>query len=296
MVDRKLVEEIVREAVDELQRAQAAQEAVPAPFQGPLVDLAAARPCDDGLCKPPHFPKARVFDEAELQAIKQASPARLAQGRTGTRYLTAAYVGLRAEHAVALDAVEAEVPEGLPQRLGCLALKSRCKDHQEFLLQPDLGRRLDDASKARLQAEGSRGADVQVICGDGLSAWALEENGPALLPALNEALSQEGFKLGRPLFVKYARVGVQDEIGALLGARCTVILLGERPGLGTGDSLSIYSAYGPRLGQDNAEKDCISNVRPLGLKPAEAASACARLLRRSFDAGGGGVRLNRSGR
>ena len=90
-------------------------------------------------------------------------------------------------------------------------------------------------------------------------------------------------------------MGVQDEIGVILQARCTVILVGERPGLGTGDSLSIYTAYGPRLGQDNAEKDCISNIRPLGYKPEVAARECAALLRRTFAAGGGGVKLTQSG-
>ena len=80
--------------------------------------------------------------------------------------------------------------------------------------------------------------DVQVICGDGLSAWAILENGPAILPALQQALEAQGFKTGKPIFVKFCRIGVQDEIGLLLGAKSTVILVGERPGLGTGDSLS----------------------------------------------------------
>ena len=87
-----------------------------------------------------------------------------------------------------------------------------------------------------------------------------------------------------------------DEIGETLGARSTAILVGERPGLGTGDSLSIYTAFGPALGQDNAEKDCISNIRPVGVPPAEAALECAQLMKRTFAAGGGGVHLTRSGK
>jgi ethanolamine ammonia-lyase small subunit len=102
-----------------------------------------------------------------------------------------------------------------------------------------------------------------------------------------------GLTVGRPLFVRYARIGVQDEIGVLTHAKSTVILVGERPGLGTGDSLSIYTAYRPRLNQDNAEKNCISNIRPLGLPPQQAAAECATLMRRSFDAGGGGLHLVR---
>jgi ethanolamine ammonia-lyase small subunit len=107
------------------------------------------------------------------------------------------------------------------------------------------------------------------------------------------ALQAERFSVGRSVFVRHARIGVQDEIGVLLGAKSTIILVGERPGLGTGDSLSIYTAFKPRLGQDNAEKNCISNVRDLGFPPAEAAVECARLMRRTFDAGGGGVHLVR---
>lgn len=293
MIDRKQVEAIVREALEELAREEERKAAVPKPFVGDLVALRAGL-AGEGQ-RPRQRPRAPVFDPAELASIKAATPARIAQGRTGTRYLTPAYVGLRAEHAIALDAVHAEVPDDLPVKLGCLPLRTRCKDREEYLLHPDLGRRLDDESVKRLQAEGTRGPDVQIICGDGLSSWALVENGPALLPALTAALSAEKLKLGRPLFVKFARCGVQDEIGVLLQARCTVILVGERPGLGTGDSLSLYTAYNPRLGQDNAEKDCISNIRPLGMKPEAAARECAALLKRTFAAGGGGVKLTQSG-
>jgi len=250
--------------------------------------------CDHGACRPRQRPRVPVFDARDLEAVRNASPARLAQGRTGTRYLTEAYVGLRAEHAIALDAVQSEVPAELPAQLGCISLQSRCKTREEFLLMPDHGRRLDDPSAAKLEKEAARGVDVQLICGDGLSAWALEENGPRLVPALKSALESKGLKVGQPLFVKFARVGIQDDIGVRTGARATVILVGERPGLGTGDSLSIYSAYAPRLGQDNAEKDCISNIRPLGLPPEEAARECADLMARSFAAGGGGLHLVRS--
>jgi ethanolamine ammonia-lyase small subunit len=291
VIDRKLVEQIVRESLAELSRDEEARAAIPQPFRGSLVPPAReAGPHSP----PPHLPRVPPFDAKELEAIKAATPARLAQGRTGTRYLTSVYVGLRAEHAIALDAVAAEVPDELPAALGCIALRSRCKDRQEFLLQPDQGRRLDEASVKKLQAEGTRDPDVQIVCGDGLSAWALVENGPTLLPLLQQALAAEKYKLGTPLFVQFCRVGIQDEIGVLLGAKCTVILVGERPGLGTGDSLSIYTAYAPRLGQDNAEKDCISNVRPLGFKPEAAARECAAILRKTFAAGGGGIKLTAS--
>lgn len=291
-IDDVALEAIVREALKELiggppAKAEAAastapqgSDARPAPFEG---ELKHARP-------------ARVFDDETLGQIRDATPARLAQGRTGTRYLTSAYIGLRAEHAIALDAVHSEVPETWPGQHGCIALKTRVKDKAEYLAHPDHGRRLDAESLAKLEKEGTRGADVQIIVADGLAAWGILENGPALLPALVRALEAEGFKVGKPIFVKYARIGVQDEIGVVLGAKATLIAVGERPGLGTGDSLSIYTAFGPKLGQDNAEKDCISNIRSLGIPAGEAARECATLLKRTFAAGGGGVHLTRSGK
>jgi ethanolamine ammonia-lyase small subunit len=302
-VDREALKEAIRAAMAELDREKTSETSEKASenfsqktsesFAGKASD---PESCDCNTCKPRHRPRVPIFDAKDLEGVRSSTPARLVQGRTGTRYLTEAYVGLRAEHATAIDAVQSEVPESLPAALGCISLQSKCKTREEFLLMPDLGRRLNDESAARLEKEATRGVDVQIICGDGLSAWALEENGPRLVPALKAAITSQGLTVGTPIFVKFARVGVQDDIGARTQAKATVILVGERPGLGTGDSLSIYSAYGPRLGQDNAEKDCISNIRPLGLPPEDAARQCADLLKRSFAAGGGGLKLVRENR
>ncbi len=283
-MDPKLLEEVVRLVVLELTGGEKPSRARTA---------ASAEP--EALCRPRPSPRVAPFSPREIDAIKAATPARVAQGRTGVRFTTDKSINIRAEHAIALDAVNSTIPDGFAASLGCLPLASRATSHQEFLLYPDQGRRLDDASRARLQSEGTHGADIQLIAGDGLSAWAILANGPVLVPALQRTLTAAGFTVGKPLFVSRARVGVQDEIGVLLKAKATVILVGERPGLGTGDSLSIYTAFAPRLGQDNAEKDCISNIRPLGIPPEEAADECAALLRRTFAAGGGGVKLTQSG-
>ncbi len=226
-----------------------------------------------------------------IDKIKRSTPARLVQGRTGTRYLTDNYLALRADHAIALDAVHSELPEGYADEQGWLYVESQCTSHEEFLLHPNHGRRLSDESKARLEAEGDKGMDIQIIAGDGLAASALMLNGKELVSALQKTLEAEGFSLGKPILAKFARVGLQDDVGVVLGAKSTIIIVGERPGLGTGDSLSIYTAVGPRLDQDNSEKDCISNVRPMGFLPDAAAGLCAKLMRRSFDAGGGGMKL-----
>ncbi len=281
MIDKAALEALVREVVSETLQRPA--RVTPSSSSDPA--------CEDH-CTPPKRIERRE-DPAEVRRVIEASPARLAQGRVGTRYTTAAYIQLRAEHAIALDAVDSRVPDDFATKYGLIPLATRAKDHEQYLLHPDLGRRLDEPSRERLLKEGTRGADVVVIVGDGLSALAAEHQCPVLLPALNAALSAQRFTLGKPCFVRHARIGVQDEIGVLLQARATIVLVGERPGLGTGDSLSIYTAFSPRLNQDNAEKNCISNVREMGFPPKEAAGECAKLMRRTFDAGGGGVNLVR---
>ncbi len=240
---------------------------------------------------PHHRPLPAPRSAEALEQLKTLTPSRIITGRTGTRYLTKSYLGLRADHAIALDAVESQIEDGWAEKQGWLPLRTRAKDHAEFLLHPDHGRRLDDASRQRCEKDAERGLDVQLIAGDGLSANALRLNGPALLTALHKHLTAVGFRVGKPLFVRFARIGVQDEIGVITQAKSTLIIVGERPGLGTGDSLSIYTAYGPKLGQDNAEKDCISNVRDLGFVPERAAARCAALMKDTFAAGGGGVKL-----
>lgn len=274
----QLVRKIVLDVVKE-QDQQKPLEPAPLPrHASPLVQRA-RKPLP-----PPRHP-------GEVKGLKDTTPSRILTGRTGTRYLTSSYLGLRADHAIALDAVDSEIADGWAEQQGWVSLRTRATDHAHFLLYPDEGRRLDDASRAKCEKEADRGVDIQLITGDGLSAIALEENGPPLVKALQSTLAAAGFRVGKPLFVKFARIGVQDEIGVITQAKATIIMVGERPGLGTGDSLSIYTAYGPKLGQDNAEKDCISNVRQLGFPPERAAAKCTELMKSTFAAGGGGVKL-----
>ncbi len=281
-----LVQQVVREVVAQVEKEQLGrQEARQGPQAEPLPRHTPP------LVRRARRPQPAYRHPGEVETLKKTTPSRILTGRTGTRYLTASYLGLRADHAIALDAVDSEIEEGWAEKQGYISLRSRATGHQHFLLHPDEGRRLDDASKARCEKEASRGVDIQLIAGDGLSAIALEENGPPLIKAMSTTLSAAGFKVGKPLFVKFARIGVQDEIGVLTQAKATIIIVGERPGLGTGDSLSIYTAFGPKLGQDNAEKDCISNVRQLGFVPERAAAKCTELMKKTFAAGGGGVKL-----
>ncbi|MBF0205587.1 MAG: ethanolamine ammonia-lyase subunit EutC [Oligoflexia bacterium] len=233
-----------------------------------------------------------VAHELLRDRLLKATPSKIAVGRTGagTRYKTETYLKMRADHAIAKDAVYSEVSDEFLSTFNLLSLKTLCNEREDYLLFPGKGRRLAVESLRPLELHGSKNADIQIIVGDGLSAWAVRENLAELLPCLERDLQAAGFVIGRPnLFVKFARVGVQDQIGTVLKAKATLILVGERPGLGTGDSLSIYIAYGPKLDQDNAEKNCVSNVRKLGLLPHEASMEAVRILKKAFACGHGGV-------
>jgi ethanolamine ammonia-lyase small subunit len=233
----------------------------------------------------------RPMYEAMLPRLVRLTSSQIAVGRAGNRFKTDLYLRTREGQADARDAVHSEVDADWAQKNDCLALQTRARDRHEYLLYPNQGRRLDATSRATVEAHAATKPDVQIIVGDGLSPNAITVNGAATLSSLRRAFAAAGWRTGVTFFVKLARIGVADEIGVVTGARATVILVGERPGLGTGDSLSLYLAVNPRLDQDNAEKNCVSNVRPIGIAPAEAAREAVTILKRSFEKGVGGVAL-----
>lgn len=240
--------------------------------------------------RPLHAVASPVF-EAMLPRLAALTPSRIAMGRAGNRLRTDDYLFSREGHADARDAVHSEVPDAWAEKNNLTALSSQCRDRREYLLFPNHGRRLDEVSRTKVETDPRPAPDVQLIVGDGLSPNAVTQNGTATLAALRRALTTAGLREGTGYYVRFARIAVADEIGVLTRARSTVILVGERPGLGTGDSLSVYLSVNPRLGQDNSEKNCISNVRPVGIAPTEAASLSVEILQRGFARGRGGVDL-----
>jgi ethanolamine ammonia-lyase small subunit len=213
-------------------------------------------------------------------------------GHVGTRYATDVVLQFQAELAVAHHAVAAELPDDWAETHGLIAARSRVADHREFLLRPDLGRRLDDDSRGRIAARCVRGPDVQIIVADGLSAVACQGSGPALLAALTRACEARGLSVGTPVGAKFARVWLEDEIGELVGAKVAVILLGERPGLGTGDGLSAYLVHGPRIGKTDGDRNMMSNSHARGTPPEVAAPRLAALAAAMIEQGTSGVPLD----
>jgi ethanolamine ammonia-lyase small subunit len=224
-----------------------------------------------------------------LAAVRARTPARILTGRAGPSYRTATQLELRRDHAAALDAVHAEVEMerdlgiDLVRRSQLFEVRTRAGSKEEYLLRPDLGRRLEDAARELIRKECPAGCVLQVVIGDGLSAAAVAAQVPALLPRLDEEARRRGWSLGRPFFVRHCRVGVLNDIGEILDPEVVILLIGERPGLATAEGLSAYFAYRPRPGHTDAQRNLISNIHARGVGQEEATRriiALAENLRR----------------
>jgi ethanolamine ammonia-lyase small subunit len=219
----------------------------------------------------------------------------VALGRAGSALPTAELLRFELAHAQARDAVEQPLDamslraELAAAGLPVLHVTSRAADRRTYLQRPDLGRRLDEASTRELAAVGGN-TDVALVVADGLSALAVLRYGAATVSALLPLL--EGLRIAPLVLATQARVALGDEVGALLGARLVLILLGERPGLSAPDSLGAYLTYAPRVGCLDAERNCVSNIRPQGLPPEKAARKLAWLIRAALGRELTGVRLN----
>jgi ethanolamine ammonia-lyase small subunit len=235
------------------------------------------------------------------QALRQFTQARIALGRAGSSLPTAAQLEFQLAHARARDAVHLELDaQALEQTLGttvggqsCLQLHSAAASRDIYLQRPDLGRRLDAASRELLAQHATAGtrSDLALVIADGLSALAIEQNAAPLIDALLARLAPDGWTLAPPVIVKQGRVAVGDEVGELLGARAVLVLIGERPGLSSPDSLGLYLTWAPRVGLRDDSRNCISNVRPAGLSYEEAAYKLHYLLTQARLGGGTGVTL-----
>lgn len=229
--------------------------------------------------------------------LRRHTAARIALGRAGVSLPTAEWLRFALAHAQARDAVHLSFDdETLASALGshgftALRLESAAVDRASYLRRPDLGRRLSARSAALLQALPEAAHDLAVVVGDGLSARAVHEQALPLLLELRPRLEADAVLLGAVALVRQCRVALGDEVGALLGARAVLVLIGERPGLSSPDSLGAYLTWAPRVGRSDAERNCVSNIRPAGQPPAEAARRIAWLLAGASRLGASGVTL-----
>ncbi len=218
-----------------------------------------------------------------LTAIRARTPARVLVGRAGPAPLTATQLELRRDHAAARDAVHAELDlnghlgRAFVEQWRLFEVPTRAANKTEYLMRPDLGRRLSDSALPEIRQRCPAGVDLQIVIGDGLSVAAVSKQVPTLLPHLEQQARQRGWTFGQPFVVRYCRVGVLNDVGGLLDPSVVVLLIGERPGLATAESLSAYLAYHPRPGHTDAQRNLISNIHARGIAPIQAAERIARL-------------------
>jgi len=229
--------------------------------------------------------------------LGRRTPARIGLGRTGASLPTREVLAFALAHAQARDAVHARLDctalGGALTALGLrvLQLESAALERPVYLRRPDLGRSLSERSRGQLMPHAGGACDIAFMLGDGLSAGAVMAHAPALLGALLPRVAALGLSVGPVAMVEGARVALGDEIGAALGARAVVVMIGERPGLSSANSLGVYLTYAPQPGRTDAERNCISNVRPEGLAPAAAAAKLAWLVDTALKRGLTGVDL-----
>ena len=210
------------------------------------------------------------------------TPARIAIGHAGPRLKTQTYLRFRADHAIARDAVLQDVPQALLDQLQLPVFKTKCQDKNEFLTRPDLGRQLDDVTLRALKQHNPQPCDALVYAADGLSSRAVAANLEDILPILSDGLEQQNIAMGRPFFLRYGRVGSMDAIAPALGAKVVCVLLGERPGLGSAESMSAYVAWQPTQGMPEARRTVVSNIYAGGLNAVEAGAYLAELIGKIF--------------
>lgn len=237
-----------------------------------------------------------------VRKIRERTPARLLVGRAGAAYRTNTQLDLREAHAAARDAVRGELDlerifaADFVSRFNLFEVRTKARGKDEYLLRPDLGRNFDEKSRTVLQARCGGSSDLLIAVGDGLSVSAIAAQVPPLLPLLYAGTKTRNWKTDQPFVIHYCRVGILNEIGELLHPRVAVLLIGERPGLATAESLSAYLAYRPRDRHTDADRNVISNIHATGLSPEEAADRILNLADRMMKSGISGHLLQRDQR
>lgn len=250
-------------------------------------------PRDEEDSLAPDFPTA-------LQRIRERTPARIFVGRAGAAYRTSTQLELREAHAAARDAVRAELD--MESAFGAAFIKrwdlfevcTQARSKDEYLQHPELGRRLNEEFRRELVRRCPPGSDIQIAIGDGLSVTAVAAQVPPLLPLLHEGAQARGWSIGHTFVIRHCRVGILNEIGELLNARVIILLIGERPGLATAESLSAYMAYEPRTAHTDANRNLVSNIHARGLKPRAAADRILDIAARMIKLRLGGIGIRDS--
>ena len=304
MTDQNQLEILIRDVIAEIMKEQEAgtfsgwgeENSRPAPAQES--QAAPDEIPDDQLvdiCSPEVRQRiliAHPMDTEMMERMRQMTNARIGAGRAGSRLNTVTMLTLRANHATARDSVFSEVDPALLEEMDLFSVQTRCTDKSNYLTRPDLGRRLSDEGRALLDQKCRKHVQAQVYVSDGLSSKAVEANVRDILPAVLSGLESFGISTGTPFFVKFGRVGVMDEISELLDAEVTCVLLGERPGLSTAESMSAYLAYRATVGMPESRRTVVSNIHRDGINSVEAGAYVAEIIHTMLEKKASGVDLS----
>lgn len=217
-------------------------------------------------------------DKDFIWKIKETTPARICVGRSGSRYRTETLLKFRADHAVAMDAVWSYVDESVVDKLDFVKVQTLIKDKEEYITRPDLGRRFSEETLDFIKEKCIKSPKVQIIAADGLSSPAIDANLEDIYGIIADGVKARGYSLGTPIFVKYGRVATMDRISEALNAEVTVLLVGERPGLATGESMSCYMAYESSTKKPESQRTVVSNIHKGGTPPVEAGAQIVSLI------------------
>ena len=235
-------------------------------------------------------------DGEKFRRMKEKTPARLGCGKAGPRYKTLTSLRFRTDHAAAQDAVFSQVPEDFAQKNGLVPVVTRCKDKDEYLTRPDLGRCFDEENQKKIKDAVANPPRVQIVVGDGLSSAAILANAMDCMKTIQDGLKIKGISCGTPIFVRYCRVGAGDAVGDVTGCELVCVLVGERPGLVTDKSMSVYLTYKPHTGVSESSRTVVSNIHAQGTPAVEAGAYVAELIEKILAKQVSGVGLHLEGK
>ena len=230
-------------------------------------------------------------NKEEYLKLKQKTSARLGIGRAGSRFKTDILLRFRADHAAAQDAVFNDVPSEFLEELGLFEVVTECESRDQYITRPDLGRKISPEGIKTIEEKCKKSPTVQILLSDGLSSTAVEANAKNIIPSILNGLKGYGIDAGNTFFIKFGRVGSGDHVAEILNADVVCILIGERPGLTTAESMSAYITYKAYVGIPEAKRTVVSNIHRDGTPAAEAGAHVATLIKKILDAKASGQDL-----
>jgi len=239
-----------------------------------------------------NFLVENAANKADFLKLMQNTSARLGVGRAGPRYKTETLLRFRADHAAAMDAVFTDVSDELISALDLFKVQTLCSDKDEYLKRPDLGKKFSDETLAEIKERCINNPQVQLYVADGLSSTAVEANLKDIFPAVMQGLEGYNIKVGTPFFVKYGRVASMEPLSECLNADVSCVLIGERPGLATAESLSCYMAYNAEVGMPESKRNVISNIHSGGTPAVEAGAHIADMVKAMLEQKTSGLELD----